>query len=110
MTETNTLCIRVSDAKICPFCHSDEIIKNGKTKTKKQQFYCKKCSNRFLDFYTYNAYCKNINQRITQYINEGLGIRSIARILKISTTILLKRILLIAKNISQPLIPKGKRY
>ncbi|MBB4807601.1 IS1 family transposase [Chryseobacterium defluvii] len=41
---------------------------------------------------------------------EGLGIRSTARVLQISTTTLLKRILLIAKNIKQPIIPMGKEY
>ena len=53
---------------------------------------------------------KNINSKIIQFTKEGLGIRSTARILKISVTTLLKRILLIAKNIKQPMIPVGKEY
>ena len=39
-----------------------------------------------------------------------MGIRSTARILKISTTTLLKRIVFIARNITKPIISKGKTY
>ena len=45
-----------------------------------------------------------------QLTKEGLGIRSTARILKISTTTLLKKIIIITKNIRQPTISKGKTY
>jgi len=41
---------------------------------------------------------------------EGVGIRSTARILKISNTTLLKRIITIEQNIHQPIISKGKTY
>ncbi|MDO3425475.1 IS1 family transposase [Chryseobacterium sp. APV1] len=41
---------------------------------------------------------------------EGTGIRSTARLLKISPTTLLTRIITIAKKIVQPSIPKGKTY
>ena len=41
---------------------------------------------------------------------EGLGIRSTARVLGISTTTLLKRILSIANSISRPPVIKGKIY
>ena len=44
------------------------------------------------------------------FTKEGLGVRSTARILKISTTTLLKRIVAIAKSINQPIISKGKTY
>lgn len=110
MFENHSKCIKVSDAKICPYCYSRKIIKNGNTKTKKQQYFCKNCNKRFLDFYTYKAYQQNINTRIIQLTKEGVGIRSTARILKISTTTLLKRIIKIAENIKQPPIPKRKFY
>ncbi|WP_296150246.1 IS1 family transposase [uncultured Flavobacterium sp.] len=53
---------------------------------------------------------KNINQDIILFTKEGLGIRSTARILKISTSTLLKRIISIAKKIQQPIISKEKNY
>lgn len=110
MLESHFSCIRISDAKICPFCYGKNIIKNGTTKTKKQQFCCKNCKKRFLDFYTYNAYRKNINDQIIQFTKEGIGIRSTARVLKISATTILKRIKEIAENVKQPPIPKEKIY
>jgi len=51
-----------------------------------------------------------MNANIVTLTKEGMGIRSTARILKISTTTLLKRIVSIAKSISQPAVPKGKTY
>jgi insertion element IS1 protein InsB len=92
------------------YCCSENIIKNGTTKTKKQQYLCKNCNNRFIEFYSYNAYRKNINSSIILLTKEGLGIRSISRVLKISTTTLLKRIVNIAKAIVQPTIIFHQSY
>ena len=103
-------CIKVSDLEICIFCKSNKIIKNGFTKNRKQQYYCKDCCKRFIDFYTYKACFQDINQNIISLTKEGLGIRSTARFLQISTTTLLKRILLIAKDIKPPLVSAGKEY
>ena len=83
----------------CPKCKEKKVIKNGRTKNNKQQYYCKMCSHRFIEYYTNQAYKLDINENIIQLTKEGLGIRSTARILKISTTTLLKRIILIARNI-----------
>ncbi len=55
MIENHNRCSKVSDTKICPSCYSSKIVKNGKTKTKKQQYFCKNCYKRFLDFYTYQG-------------------------------------------------------
>ena len=110
MTKNPTSCFRISDGKTCPNCKMIKIIKNGTTKNKKQQYYCKNCNKRFIENYTYNAYLSDINNKIILFTKEGLGIRSTARILKISTTTLLKRIIIIAKSISQPIISKGKTY
>lgn len=105
MIKNKTSCIRFSDSKICPSCSSNHIIKNGFTANRKQQFICKSCKNRFIDYYTYKAYNHWVNKRIIQFTKEGLGIRSAARILKISTTTLLKRIIAIAKQIpNQPIL------
>ena len=110
MIENHNKCSKVSDTKICPNCYSSRIIKNGRTKTQKQQYFCKKCYKRFLDFYTYQAYRSGIDNDIIELTKEGLGIRSTARILKISPTTLLARIITIAKNIAQPPILKRKSY
>lgn len=101
MIEDHSSCIRVSDTKICSSCYSKHIIKNGTTRTGKQQYFCKNCNKRFIGYYSYNAYRKTINSNIIQLTKEGVGIRSTARILKISTTTLLKRIISIASKIFQ---------
>ncbi|SDE78041.1 IS1 family transposase [Epilithonimonas hungarica] len=103
-------CIKVSDTGICPFCYSGKIIKNGHTKTGKQQYFCKSCDQRFLDYYSYSAYRKETNFQIVQLIKEGLGIRSVARVLNISATTVLKRIQNIAENIRIPVLLFGKTY
>jgi IS1 family transposase/transposase-like protein len=110
MIENHSSCFKVSDTKICPHCYSSKIVKNGHTKTHKQQFRCKNCLKRFLDFYTYNAYKPNINEKIIQLTKEGLGIRSTARVLKISVTTLLSRIITISNTIKRPVLSKGKSY
>ena len=102
--------VKVSDTGICPFCYSGKIIRNGTTKTRKQQYICKGCHKRFLDYYTYKAYHSNINPLIIQLTKEGLGIRSIARVLQISATTLLRRIKNIAENIVSPVLSFGKTY
>ena len=110
MSKNAASCSRVSDGVNCPRCKKNNAVKNGSTKNHKQQYYCKNCGKRFIDNYTYMAYKSNIDRNIILFTKEGLGIRSTARILKISTTTLLKRIISIARNIHQPVISRGKIY
>jgi len=60
MKKTDTTCFKVSDTEICPNCKSKNIIKNGFTKNRKQQYYCKNCQTRSIDFYSNKAYCKKV--------------------------------------------------
>ncbi|OXB25331.1 transposase [Flavobacterium tructae] len=96
----------------CFRCVGDipNMIKYGKTKSGSQRYICKVCGKTRVENYTYRAYKVEINQNIIQLTKEGLGIRSTARILKISTTTLLKRIVSIAGSITKPIISKGKTY
>ncbi|WP_052705310.1 IS1 transposase [Flavobacterium sp. 316] len=63
MIKKSTLCIRISDSLICPNCKIKNLIKNGFTKNKKQQFYCKNCHKRWIDFYCYKAYKLTTNAK-----------------------------------------------
>jgi len=108
--ENSTSCSRCVDTCKCKGCNSNNIVKNGKTRNGKQRFLCKECSKCFITEYTYRAYEPNINQHIVLLTKEGLGIRSTARVLRISVTTLLKRIITIAANIQQPPIAMGKSY
>ena len=53
MIKNETSCTRFSDGKICPSCSSKLVTKNGFTANKKQQYICKSCKKRFIDYYTY---------------------------------------------------------
>jgi insertion element IS1 protein InsB len=86
------------------------MIKYGKAKSENQRYICKLCYKTRVENYVYKAYNPNIDSDIIVFTKEGVGIRSIARILKISNTTLLKRIITIAKDIRQPTISKGKTY
>jgi IS1 family transposase/transposase-like protein len=110
MNENNTSCTRFGVSHTCPVCKSNQLIKSGKTATGKQRYSCRKCNKRFITDYTYNAYKPNTNLQIILFTKEGLGIRSTARVLNISVTTLLKRIISIAANIKQPAIAIGKSY
>jgi insertion element IS1 protein InsB len=94
----------------CIHCRSWKIIRCGKTASGKQRYLCKECRKRFILLYSNQAYNPTINQQIITLTKEGLGIRSTARFLKISTTTLIKRILIIAHSITSPVISKGKTY
>ena len=109
-TENEASCIRCVDRCKCPKCSSIQTVKNGKTRKNKQRFLCKSCSKSFITDYSYNAYKPTTNQQIILFTKEGLGIRSTARVLRISVTTLLKRIIIIAEGIQQPPIAMGRSY
>jgi len=110
MYQNNPSCSRFGVSHFCTVCHSENLIKSGKTATGKQRYCCKECGKRFITNYTYQAYQTNTNRQIIVLTKEGLGIRSTARVLRISVTTLLKRIVAIAEGIQQPPIAIGKSY
>ncbi|WP_394342500.1 IS1 family transposase [Taibaiella helva] len=93
---------------MCIYCNN-RCVKNGSSYNK-QRYLCKSCKRSFVDSYNYNACQVNTDQRIKEYLKEGCGIRSISRLLKVSVTTVLKRILLLAKKASRPMIAMGKEY
>lgn len=110
MEESNTTCIkRVGGTAICKYCNGN-LAKHGNCNAGKSRYKCKSCKKTQVENYTYKAYLQNINERIIKLTKEGVGIRSSARLLNISVTTLLSRIVTIAKNIKQPIVPKGKLY
>ena len=51
-----------------------------------------------------------MNRTISEYIKEGVGIRGIARLLEISTTTLIRRIISISKDITAPHVTANVEY
>lgn len=103
MVNNTTSCIKCVDGE-------NSMVKNGKSKTGKQRYICKTCGKTQVENYTYNAYTPNLNKQIIILTKEGLGIRSTARVLQISTTTLLSRIITIAQGIKQPPVSINKVY
>ena len=98
----------VGDIVLCKYCN-ENCIKHGRF-SGKQRYRCCSCKRTFIKSYTSNACKHNTNTWIRNLVKEGSGIRSISRLLKISVTTVLKRILSIAKNIRKPLLVLGKMY
>ena len=73
----------------CPHCHSDQVIKGGKTKAGRQR---SKCQNPACPCYSfqlnllYKRRTPAIKDQIVDMRLNGSGIRDTARVLKISTT------------------------
>lgn len=93
----------------CRVCDQGTI-KDGKTSNGIQRFRCKSCGARFQEAYYYNACLHDINSKIVQLLKSSCGIRDISRILQISPTTVLKRIMLIAEQIRKPIISFGQEY
>ena len=89
----------------CKKCNSKNYIKKG-LRDNKQRFYCKDCKKYFQSDYTYQAYKPEIDKFISTLLKESCGVRSIARILNISSKTVLSRMLKISKQIKIPYFNK----
>jgi IS1 family transposase len=83
----------------CPECSSFNLKKNGKTKNKKQKYYCKSCGRQFIARYTYQGCRPEISSLILKMTLNSSGIRDISRVLSISTNTVLKAIRLAAQKL-----------
>lgn len=93
----------------CKFCGGN-CVKNGCQKNGKQRIKCKNCNRRQQEEYSYLAYYPGVNDFIVSHIKEAVSIRGIARLLKISTTTLMARILEISKSIAAPHVMVNATY
>lgn len=99
-----------SDYPQCIHCNSSLIIRSGRTPSGNQRFSCRQCNRRSVECYSYNAHNKDISQQIILFVKEGLGIRSMARVLKISVTTVISRIKKIAGQLKCSPVTKGQSY
>lgn len=73
----------------CPDCHSDQVVKCGKTDQSKQRYRCQNegCSTKtFILNYDYNGYLPEVKKKIIDMALNGSGVRDTARVLEISPT------------------------
>ncbi|WP_343791119.1 IS1 family transposase, partial [Wandonia haliotis] len=75
-----------------------------------QRHLCKRCGSTKQEAYSNRACLAETNTNIVLFLKEGVGIRSISRILKISTTTVLKRIISISRQTRQPPVLLGREY
>ncbi len=74
---------------LCPHCHSDQVIKGGKTKAGQQRY---KCQNTTCPHYSfqldllYKGRAPAIKEQIVDMRLNGSGTRDTARVLQISPT------------------------
>ncbi len=94
--------------EVCLKCNNG-CIRYGRTKNGTQRLKCVSCGGTSLKVYK-NIACTINNDNIKTLVNEGCGIRSISRILKISITTVISRIKAIASKIRKPTISFGKEY
>jgi len=82
-------------------------IKAGFQKLRIQKWLCKNCNKYQQIEYAYQSYNTD-NEQIKAFVKEGLGIRSMSRLLRISCTTIIKRIRAIAAPLKPPILYKPK--
>lgn len=102
-------CIKRVGTPCCPSC-SNVSIKYGKSRSGKQRYRCKTCSQVFVEIYCYQVYLLDVKNWIVKLIKEGTGIRSISRLLKISCNTVQKMILFASKAICKPFNSFNETY
>jgi len=98
---------------ICKGCRGAKLVKNGKNKLGSQRYKCKDCSGTFIE--GDNRFKHGLEKRlkvINMYL-EGVGIRSIERLEKVSTPLIIYWIRhfarLIKKEISRIPLPANPK-
>ena len=74
---------------LCPHCHSDQVIKGGKTQAGQQRYKCQNTAcpcESFQRDLLYKGRAPAITEQLVDMRLKGSGIRDTARVLKISTT------------------------
>jgi insertion element IS1 protein InsB len=85
----------------CKYC-TRKCRRSGRQNNGTQRYYCMVCKKYQQKEYIYQACRGTANATITSLVRESVGIRGIARVLRIATNTVLKRIKTIAAGISRP--------
>ena len=97
----------------CKGCSSVKLVKNGKNKLGSQRYKCKDCYRTFIEGDNRLKYGLEKRLKVINMYLEGVGIRSIERLEKVSTPLIIYWIRhfskLIKKEISMKPIPKNPK-
>ena len=91
----------------CQFC-KEKCQKAGKQRNGAQKLYCKGCRKYQQVSYQYIACQSHVDSMVSQLVCESVGVRGIARVLRIGINTVVRRIIFIANGISKPPIPSGR--
>ena len=69
---------------VCPKCKCKKCAKNGRNSAKLQKYICKECKFTFCPRSKFKHICNDLKIMVLRMYLEGLGFRSIGRLLKIS--------------------------
>jgi len=92
----------------CKYCELNNCVKTGFQKNGRQRYKCKSCGKYQQAEYTYKSWLITDKQICTQ-VKEGIGIRSMQRLMEISAGTVIGRIRKIAKSIQPPVPFKPNR-
>lgn len=102
MACTETIIVR------CPDCNSENIKRNGKSKTYRQRYVCKSCARSFQTTYTYNAWKPERRALIVPMTMRNSGIRDIETVLGIHRDSVMATIKAEAAKIPEQAPPQRK--
>jgi insertion element IS1 protein InsB len=85
----------------CKYCNGS-CIKDGYQKNGQQRYKCRLCEKKQQSTYRNQASGADINNWIIGLVKESCGIRSMARLLKVATNTIMKRIRHMAAAIKKP--------
>ncbi|MDV2996056.1 MAG: hypothetical protein N4J56_005710 [Chroococcidiopsis sp. SAG 2025] len=79
----------------CPHCQSSEVVRHGKSTNGKQRFRCLEPECPYQTFSLNSAYPgrnREVKQQIVEMTLNGSGVRDIARVLRISTSTVIREL------------------
>jgi hypothetical protein len=92
----------------CNYCSRKDLIKKGKRGII-QRYQCKDCHKYQQDAYRYKLYAASDDKMIKAYNAEGVGIRSIGRLLGYSPNTVIRRIVYLASLITRPIYSENNQ-
>ena len=79
----------------CPYCHTDQVVKRGKTETGKQRYRCQNSASFHASFVldpAYSGHLPEVKRQIVDMALNGSGIRDTARVLGVSSNTVLREL------------------
>ena len=68
----------------CPTCHSDAVVKNGRTRHSKQNYKCRDCGRQFVEAPQWRAVSEEQRAIIDRLLLEKIPLAAIARVMQVS--------------------------